>query len=303
MIDVSVSQLVNEVDKSEFTLYAEWENTHFRIILLRSCTMPLSGEMHIENANYFLHNLEETFETYLEKTRDAFSGKDTDVQFFLQDDEFKWIQETIQIRGRIRVGPLSNVLTVSDTLKQLAELYQRCQEGRVKLEEENEVLINRNAKLITELDEIINKKKTMEKDLYAKFILLLNAKKRKIRELQEALDNNKPKIKSVYDESTDEESGKSDMVDETRPNSNAKSSARRKRVANYKSQSKTIPNSNMENFKGYTNSFFSKNASPEPSTSKVTLQDVDMCQEIESTTISNIKEENSDDDMFLNDDK
>lgn len=46
MINVSVSQLVNQVDKSNFTLYAEWEDTHFKIILLRPCTIPLSGEVY-----------------------------------------------------------------------------------------------------------------------------------------------------------------------------------------------------------------------------------------------------------------
>lgn len=46
MINVSVSQLVNQVDKTNFTLYAEWEDTHFKIILLRPCTIPLSGEVY-----------------------------------------------------------------------------------------------------------------------------------------------------------------------------------------------------------------------------------------------------------------
>lgn len=45
MVNVSVSQLVNQVDKSHFTLYSEWENTHFKVILLRSSTIPLSGEV------------------------------------------------------------------------------------------------------------------------------------------------------------------------------------------------------------------------------------------------------------------
>lgn len=45
MLNVSVSQLVNQVDKSNFTLYTEWEDTHFKIILLRPCTIPLNGEV------------------------------------------------------------------------------------------------------------------------------------------------------------------------------------------------------------------------------------------------------------------
>ncbi|EFN74960.1 hypothetical protein EAG_01275, partial [Camponotus floridanus] len=140
-----------------------------------------------ENANYFLDHLDESFEKYFEKTRHAFSGKNPDIQFFLQDDTFIWKQQNILTRGEIAIYPLSNILIISDTLKQLLEFYQKCQEKILTLEKENKYLNESNIKLTTDIEQMINIKDKMEKDLYAKFLLLLNAKKNKIRELQKAL--------------------------------------------------------------------------------------------------------------------
>ncbi|XP_018393756.1 PREDICTED: uncharacterized protein LOC108772650 isoform X5 [Cyphomyrmex costatus] len=216
MSNVSVSQLVNQVDKSNFTLYTEWEDTSFKIMVLRPSTLPLSGEMHIENAHYFLNHLDESFETYLENTKQAFSGKDTDIQFFLQDESygttFTWKQQNVLTRGEIIMHSLSNILILSDTLKQSLELYQEYQERALTLKNENEHLKKTNTQLIVDTEEMTNKKSTMEKDLYKKFLLLLNTKKKKIRELQEALNNTKRiTTKSAYDETTDDESDDSNV--------------------------------------------------------------------------------------------
>ncbi|XP_071572083.1 uncharacterized protein [Temnothorax nylanderi] len=207
MTNVSVSQLVNQVDKSDFTLYAEWEDTCFKIMILRSCTVPLSGEMRIEDANYFLNHLDESFETYLEKTKHAFSGKNADIQFFLEDDTFTWKHQNILTRGEVAVHSLSNILILSDTLKQSLEMYKKCQERTLALENENEHLNKTNTKLIADIEEMLNKKTTMEKELYVKFLLVLNTKKENIRELQQALDDAKKTTQSVYDKTTDESEG------------------------------------------------------------------------------------------------
>lgn len=270
MIKVSVSQLVNQVDKSQFTLYAEWEDTYFKIILLRSSTTPLTGEMYIENANYYLEHLEESFETYLEKTRRAFSGANADMYFFLEDDNvFTWKQQNILTRGEIPLQPLLNILTISDTLKQLSELYEKCQQQIVTVEKENDDLTQTNAKLITDIEQVIDVKNSMEKDLYAKFLLLLNSKKKRIRKLQEKLlnSNNEQTAKLVYKESTDDESQGSDVESEKIYNANAKSSNARKRAADYENEYETIPKNGKENFKRRLNS--NKDASPEPSTSRI----------------------------------
>ncbi|XP_050464000.1 DNA repair protein XRCC4-like [Cataglyphis hispanica] len=297
MINVSVSQLVNQVDKCNFTLYAEWKDTYFKIILLRPCTVPLSGEMDIEKANYFLDHLDESFEIYLEKTRLAFSGKNIDIQFFLYDDTFTWKQQNILTRGEIAIFPLSNILTISDILKQLLELYQKCQEEILTLEKENKCLNESNIKLTKDIEEMINVKDKMEKDLYTRFLLLLNTKKKRIKELQKTLDSNKKITKSIYDETTDDESEKSDV--ESKKVHNIASSNSRKRKMDYKSEQKTPPKNNKMNFKISTNFSSNEDTSPEPSTSrnKLTSQNIDMSLTIKSKHV-NISEEESEEDLF-----
>ncbi|EZA61566.1 DNA repair protein XRCC4 isoform X2 [Ooceraea biroi] len=289
MINVSVSQLVNQVDNGQFTLYVEWEDTYFKIILLRSCTVPLKGEMHTESASYFLEQLEEPLETYLEKTKQAFSGKNTDIQFFLQDDTFTWKQQNILTRGEITVHPLSNVLIVSDTLKELLERYQDCQERIVTLEKENECLNKTNGKLITDVETMIDMKNKMEKDLYGKFLLLLNTKKERIRELQKIIDGNKQVTKSAYDETTDDESEGS--------NGGSKKTCDTKKRKN---EQKTEPKSSKRNFKRRTNSFSSDSTSPEPSTSKDerVLRSTDARHTIQPKQLPNTPEEESEEDLF-----
>jgi DNA-repair protein XRCC4 len=251
--------------------------------------------MLIENANYFLEQLEESLETYLEKTRQAFSGKNTDIQFFLQDDIFIWKQQNILTRGKIILHLFSNVLIMSDTLKQLLEFYQKCQEQIIALEKENKCLNETNNKLITDIEKMIEIKNNMEKDLYGKFLLLLNTKKKKIRELQEIVDKNKEVIKSVYDETTDDQSEESNV--ESKKICDTKSPNTKKRKMNYKSQQKTVPKNNWYNF---GNSSSSDDASPKPSTSKdkQTLCSTDARHMLQSKQLLDTPEEESEEDLF-----
>lgn len=251
--------------------------------------------MHTENAHYFLDHLDESLEIYLEKTKHAFSGKNADIQFFLHDDTLIWKQD-ILTRGKIAIYPLSNILIISDTLKQLLEFYQKCQEEVLTLKKENKCLNENNIKLTTDIEEMINIKDKMEKDLYTKFLLLLNAKKQKIRELQKALDNNKQIIKSVYDETTDDESEKSNAESKKVHGTVSNS---KKRKMDYKNEWNAIPKSSRINFKKCTNSS-SEDTSPEPSTSrnKLTLHNTDMSYTMKSKQILNISEEESEDDLF-----
>jgi len=241
--------------------------------------------MHVENANYFLNHLDESFETYVEKTKHAFSGKNADIQFFLQDDTFTWKQQNILTRGEIAVHSLSNILILSDTLKQTLELYQKYQERTLELENENEHLNKANVKLIADIEEMINIKITMEKDLYMKFLLLLNTKKKKIRELQQALDDAKKTTKSVYDETTDDESEKSDI--ESKKIHDTKLSKIRNEM-DYESEQKVTPKSSRKNLKRRMNFSSSEDTSPEPSTSKgnLTSENIDTYEESEEDIFS-----------------
>ncbi|XP_018370614.1 PREDICTED: DNA repair protein XRCC4-like isoform X2 [Trachymyrmex cornetzi] len=264
MINASVSQLVNQVDNSNFTLYTEWENTSFKIIVLRTCTLPLSGE-------------DESYGT-----------------------TFTWKQQNILTRGEIAMHSLSNILILSDTLKQSLELYQQYQERALALEKENEYLKKSNTELIVDLEEIINKKDTMEKDLYMKFLLLLNTKKKKIRELQEALNNTKKTTtKSVFNETTDDESDGSDVKSEKMLDT--KPSKLKKQKMNYKNDQKVIPKSSKKNFNRRMNFSSSEDTSPEPSTSKVKLTLQNTYDTVKSKRVLNYSEEeynSSEEDMF-----
>nr|XP_012231425.1 PREDICTED: DNA repair protein XRCC4-like isoform X2 [Linepithema humile] len=253
-------------------------------------------EMHTENANYFLKHLDESFETYLEKTRHAFSGANADIYFFLEDYTFTWKQQNILIRGEIAVQPLSNLLVISDTLMQLSELYEKCQEQIQTLEKENDGLKKTNTKLITDIEEMIDIKNIMEKDLYTKFLLLLNTKKKRIRELQKVLNSKEQTTRSVYEETTDDESQGSDIESKKIYNTNAKSFNTRKRTADYENEHKTILKSDERNFKRRINS--SEGASPEPSTSKIKSENIDTHDVMKSKHTLDISDEESEEDMF-----
>ncbi|KAL6264565.1 hypothetical protein P5V15_004667 [Pogonomyrmex californicus] len=248
--------------------------------------------------NNWRDHLDESFETYLEKTKQAFSGKNADIQFFLEDDIFMWKQQNIVTRGKIIMHSLSNILILSDILKQLLELYQKCQERVLTLENENEHLSKANTKLITDIEEMINMKTTMEKDLYMRFLLLLNTKKKKIRELQKALDNNKKTTKSVFDETTDEESEGSDVDDSKKIHDPKSSRTRKHKMDCSESEQEFIPKNSEKNFKKSMRFSSSEDTSPEPSTSKsnLILQDTRIIKSKQANCLSSSPE--SMEDMF-----
>lgn len=258
--------------------------------------------MNTANADYFLDHLDESLDTYLTKTRHAFSGENGEIQFFLQDDldgqfMFIWKQQNILTRGKIMVYPLSNILTISDTLKQMLEQYQRCQERILTLEKENECLNTTNVKLIADIEDMINIKNAMERDLYRKFLILLNTKKQKIRELQEALHNKKQTIdKSVYDETTDESEG-SEKDSKKMQDTDTK---KRKRKADCKNERQVIPKISKKYFERCTTFSSSESLSPEPSTSKgkLMLQDTEAEHMTKSKTHLNTSDEEPEEDLF-----
>ncbi|XP_018393732.1 PREDICTED: DNA repair protein XRCC4-like isoform X2 [Cyphomyrmex costatus] len=272
----------------------------------RQSTRQNLKNMHIENAHYFLNHLDESFETYLENTKQAFSGKDTDIQFFLQDESygttFTWKQQNVLTRGEIIMHSLSNILILSDTLKQSLELYQEYQERALTLKNENEHLKKTNTQLIVDTEEMTNKKSTMEKDLYKKFLLLLNTKKKKIRELQEALNNTKRiTTKSAYDETTDDESDDSNV--KSKKVYDTKLSKLRKHKLDYDNDQEIISKNSKKDFKKRINFSSSESTSPEPSTSKgnLMLQNVDMYDTVKSKQVLNSSEEernSSEEDIF-----
>ena len=90
------------------------------------------------------------------------------------------------------------------------KFFQNIQEKITILEEENTNLINVNKELSSKIEKLIEIKSTMEQDLYKKFMILLNSKKKKIKELTDVIKEKENTEKSIFDVCTDEESGKED---------------------------------------------------------------------------------------------
>lgn len=153
--------------------------------------------------NYYSQEHSKSFNEYLKETKDAFSGKNTDLQYFLQDNNFEWRKKERWILGKITVCPISNIIAISGTLHGVLKEQQRLQEIISKLTKENKLLTNSKKELSIDIEEMIEMKTNMEKELYEKFILLLNAKKKKIRELKDNYKNTEHAQMSVFDVSTD----------------------------------------------------------------------------------------------------
>lgn len=45
MSDITIAQILNEIDQIEYILYTEWKSTCFKIMLLKSSAVPLMGEV------------------------------------------------------------------------------------------------------------------------------------------------------------------------------------------------------------------------------------------------------------------
>ncbi|KAK2582919.1 hypothetical protein KPH14_008986 [Odynerus spinipes] len=217
MLDVTISQILNEVDQTEYVLYTEWTSTSFKIMLFKSSAVPLMGEMLDSDINYYSDEHSKSRDKYLEETKNAFSGKDTEIQYFLQDNKFEWRRNKKWILGKITVRSVSNVVVISETLYELLKRQQHLQEVLSKLRKENESLMDAKKELCVDIEEMIKIKTNMEKELYQKFMLILNAKKKKIRELQNLLKKKENGQKTIFDAPTDE-SEDSDMEEKNMKN-------------------------------------------------------------------------------------
>lgn len=202
MTELNTCEIVNEVDNKCFTVYVEWLNSHFKIILLESTMPPLSGEMNIEDIEYFCNEFSISSDEYLQETKTIFCGKDKEIRFFIEDDKLEWRNEWTL--GRIKLQPIVDVNVVSGCFQQLLKFYRSIQNKISTLEEENKNLRNENTDLLSKVEKITKIKTDIEQNLYKRFILILNSKKKKIRELEAAIKEKQSTTESVFDACTDE---------------------------------------------------------------------------------------------------
>jgi hypothetical protein len=138
----------------------------------------------------------------LKETEDILCGKINGVQFFLEDQKFYW-KRKIWYLGQINIKSINGLDYVKDFTMLLIDKYSQLKNSVFRLQQDNDNLKDTNSSLLKQLDELVVLKDQLERKLYKKFILLINTKKAKIRELQSKLEKLENKD-SIYNAVTDE---------------------------------------------------------------------------------------------------
>lgn len=165
--------------------------------------------MDTKSINYFSSELSKSSDEYVEETKQILGGKDTKIQFLVKDEIFEWKRNAWTL-GRIKLHTISNIQVICESFQQLLKFFQNIQEKIAILEQENANLVNVNKELNSKIEKMIEIKSTIEQDLYKKFIIILNSKKKKIKELANAIKEKENTEESIFDACTDEESEKED---------------------------------------------------------------------------------------------
>lgn len=205
MTEIITCQILNEINQESITLYVEWHESYFEIILLNLNEQPLKGEMSTKDISYFSEELSKSRDEYLQETKNAFFRKNAEIQFFMKDSIFEWKRNNVWTLGRITLSPIEDISIVSKTLQQVLNSYKIIREKLAVLEAENQNLRSIKLRLTSDIEDMIRVKTSMEKDLYKKFLFILNSKKERIRELQKSLKE-KANKDSLFDAPTDEDS-------------------------------------------------------------------------------------------------
>ncbi|XP_076749864.1 uncharacterized protein LOC143422814 [Xylocopa sonorina] len=204
MTEVTGCEILNQVDNKFYTLYVEWFNSHFKLMLLEPTIPPLCGEMDTKDINNFSSTLSKSFDEYFEQTKKILCGKDKTINFLIKNETLQW-KNNVWTFGIIKLHSILDIQVVCNSLQQLLKLYQCIQDRASLLEEEKQNLMNVNKELNSKVEEMIETKISMERNLYKKFILLLNSKKMKIRELESKINENQQNTEDfVFDATTDE---------------------------------------------------------------------------------------------------
>ena len=203
MTNVTACEIFNQADKKYFTLYTEWFESHFKVMLLESTSTPLGGKMNAKDVDYFCNQLSKSSDEYLQETKEILCGNDKGIEFIVQSTELEW-KRNVWTLGTIKLHPVSDTKIISESFQRSLKLYQSIQEKISMLEKENKILKDIKEKLSFDIEKMIEIKTTMEQDLTKKFLILLNSKKKKLRELENALNKKESTEESIFDVRTDE---------------------------------------------------------------------------------------------------
>ncbi|XP_060083498.1 DNA repair protein XRCC4-like [Ylistrum balloti] len=144
---------------------------------------------------------------YQRQTVEAFTGEttnDNEYRFSLKHQanavELSWKRNVPSKEIAIRLGTVSLKLCSDEKSQEvITQIFQFCidQTGQFKdqirtLNIDNENLAQERVNALKRLEKCVVAKEELEKDLYSKFVAVLNAKKEKIQRLKDQLENGGP---------------------------------------------------------------------------------------------------------------
>lgn len=158
------------------------------------------GQLTEENLDALSGNLKMDFNTYVDQTAKAFTREDmADINFVYQIKpqadgivDLLWKKE---LSGDIKVKMGSVTLHLTkNAAETLCQIFTSCIDMMMGLQEKIRSLDTNNQRLkqegqnaIEQLEKCVSAKENLEKDLYSKFVTVLNSKKEKIRNIQNGL--------------------------------------------------------------------------------------------------------------------
>ncbi|XP_023228683.1 DNA repair protein XRCC4-like isoform X1 [Centruroides sculpturatus] len=177
------------------TLY-EQENNQFHILLISlESDQYFKGILEEEFLKEKALKLRKTYENYLEETKNALKFINSSLKFIYDIKKsgdvyvFEWKKLIEEEEVRVLFGSVVlSVSDVKDVMKYILELFEinikKLQSEVVQLQQQEMQLIKDKNESMALLEETAKWKENLEKELYSKFILILNSKKEKIKELK-----------------------------------------------------------------------------------------------------------------------
>ncbi|XP_069133423.1 DNA repair protein XRCC4-like [Argopecten irradians] len=144
---------------------------------------------------------------YQRQTVEAFTGEttsDNEYRFTLKNQsnavELSWKRNVPSKEIAFLLGSTSLKLCSEEKSQEiLAQIFQYCIDQAVEFKDqiktlniENENLAQERVNALKRLEKCVVAKEELEKDLYAKFVAVLNAKKEKIQRLKDQIENGAP---------------------------------------------------------------------------------------------------------------
>lgn len=152
------------------------------------------------------------------------------MKFFFEKNRFRWSKEgALWPHAKVDIKPSSEMKDLASFMHVLIPAYNAKENCEVNNKKEINDLKNMNLLIKEKTEEIIAMKNKLEKELYSKFILILNSKKEKIKDLKNKsnqLPNNK--VSKIYEEKTDESGSESDSKNDSKKQANGKNKRSKK---------------------------------------------------------------------------